>query len=85
MSAKIVMENTTPITVMTAAAMAIRTWRSASALPVRIQRRAASSGSWKAARSIWNVTRKSSTETTIKMLGTTQNVVRSSSQRQLGS
>ncbi len=36
-SAKIVMENTTPMTVMTAAAMAIRTWRSASALPVRIQ------------------------------------------------
>ncbi len=36
-SAKMVMENTTPITVMTAAAMAMRTWRSASALPVRIQ------------------------------------------------
>ena len=30
------MENTTPMTVMTAAAMAMRTWRSASALPVRI-------------------------------------------------
>jgi hypothetical protein len=30
------MENTTPITVMTAAAIAMRTWRSASALPVRI-------------------------------------------------
>ena len=31
------MENTTPMTVMTAAAMAMSTWRSASALPVRIQ------------------------------------------------
>ena len=36
-SAKMVMEKTTPMTVMTAAAMAMRTWRSASALPVRIQ------------------------------------------------
>ena len=31
------MENTTPMTVMTAAAMAMRTCRSASAFPVRIQ------------------------------------------------
>ena len=35
-SARIVMENTTPTTVMTPAAMEMRTWRSASALPVRI-------------------------------------------------
>ena len=35
-NAKMVMEKTTPMTVITAAAMAIRTWRSASALPVRI-------------------------------------------------
>ena len=33
--ARIVMENTTPIVVMMAAAMAIKTWRPASALPVR--------------------------------------------------
>src|ERR1700733_8149449 len=83
-SARMVMENTTPTTVITAAAMAIRTWRSASEFPVRIQR-----GSirclWKAARSIWNVTRNSSTEATIKRLGTTHKVVRSSSQRQPGS
>ena len=31
-----VIENTTPTTVMTAAAMAVSTWRPASALPVRI-------------------------------------------------
>ena len=36
-SARIVMENTTPTTVMTAAAMAMSTWRSALASPVRIQ------------------------------------------------
>ena len=35
--ARIVMENTTPTTVMTDAAMAMSTWRSASGLPVRIQ------------------------------------------------
>ena len=40
-SARIVMENTTPTTVMTAAAMAMSTWRSAFASPVRIQ-----SGRW---------------------------------------
>ena len=35
-SARIVIENTTPTTVITAAAMAMSTWRPASALPVRI-------------------------------------------------
>jgi len=35
--ARIVIENTTPITVITAAAMAMSTWRPASALSVRIQ------------------------------------------------
>ena len=36
MSARIVMEKTTPTTVITAAAMAVRIWRPASPLPVRI-------------------------------------------------
>ncbi len=83
-SARMVMENTTPTTVMTAAAMAMSTCRSASALPVRIH-----DGRvrwwWYAARSIENVTTKSRIDTTIRRLGTTQNVVRYSSQRQLGS
>ena len=35
-NARMVMEKTTPMVVMTAAAMAMRTWRSASAFPVRI-------------------------------------------------
>ena len=83
-SARIVMVNTTPMTVMTAAAMAMRTWRSASALPVRIQN-GSSLGSWDAARSISNVTMNSKAETTTRMLGMTHSVVRSSSQRQLGS
>src|SRR6202044_1162170 len=56
-SARMVMENTTPTTVMTAAAMAMSTCRSASALPVRIH-----DGRvrwwWYAARSIENVTTK---------------------------
>src|SRR5208283_3041275 len=73
--ARIVMENTTPTTVMTAAAMAIRTCRSASAFPVRIH-----VGSfrwwWKAARSIWKVMTNRITDTTISTLGTTHNVVR---------
>src|ERR1700733_2461835 len=81
--ARMVMEKTTPITVMTAAAIAMSTCLSASALPVLIH-----TGSvrwwWKAATSISKVTTNSSTETTTRMLGTTQSVVRSSSQRQLG-
>ena len=36
--ARMVMENTTPTTVMTAAAMAMSTWRPASALPVWSQK-----------------------------------------------
>ena len=40
---------------------------------------------WNAARSISNVTRNRRTETTMRMVGTTHSVVRSSSQRQLGS
>ncbi len=44
-SARIVMEKTTPTTVMMAAAMAMRTWRSASAVPVRIQN-GSRVGSW---------------------------------------
>ena len=77
------MENTTPTTVMTAAAIAIRTC-SASPLPVWIHE-GRISGSWNAATSISNVTMNNRTDTTIKMLGTTHSVVRSSSQRQLGS
>jgi hypothetical protein len=79
-----VMENTTPTTVMTAAAMAMSTWRPASALPVRIQ-----NGSemwwWKSAKSIWNVTTNSNVANTIRRVGTSQKVVRSASKRQLGS
>ncbi len=78
------MENTTPTTVITAAAIAMSTWRSASALPVRTQVGRVNRP-WNAATSISKVTRNNRAATTTRMLGMTQNVVRSSSSRQLGS
>ena len=78
------MEKTTPTTVMTAAAMVMRIWRPASALPVSIQ-----NGSvrcrWKTAQSICKVAAKTATATTTSTEGTNQKVVRRASQRQLGS
>ncbi len=50
-SARMVMENTTPTTVITAAAMPMSTWRPASALRVRIQKGRLRCP-WKAARSM---------------------------------
>ena len=82
--ARMVMENTTPTTVMTAAAMAMSTWRAASALPDSIQN-GRCTWWWYAAQSISTVTKKSRPATTTRTVGKSQNVVRRASNRQLGS
>ncbi len=83
--ARMVIEKTTPITVMTAAAMAMSTWRPASALPVRNQ-----NGKRELVMVGGEVDREGGHEEhqrddRPRMQGTSQKVVRSASSRQPGS
>jgi len=83
-SARIVMENMTPATVMTAAAMPIKTWREASASPA-IAHPGSDMLPFAIARSRPYVTAKSRMAAATMSAGTTHRVVRRASRRQGGS
>ena len=83
-SATIVMENTRPTTVMTAAAIPIRIWRAASAEPLFTHDGSVRSPLY-AARSIVYVTMNSATARNTSTVGMNHNVVRSASRRHAGS
>src|SRR5262245_16247525 len=80
--ATMVMEKTTPVTVMTAAAIAVRIWRAASALP-ELTHDGIVMAPLYAARSSAYVHQNRTTAATTSNVGTTHKVVRNASRRQL--
>jgi hypothetical protein len=74
-SARIVIENTRPTTVISAAAIAVRIWRAASAEPL-FTHAGRSISPWYAARSMRYVAMNKMPAATISTAGTTQSVVR---------